>query len=217
MEAFKPKVKAQILHLLKMQGAQTAIALAHQLQVSPMAVRQHLQQLKTKQLVTYQEERRPVGRPVKLWQLTAHSTEQFPDSHAELLVDLLQGIESMFGREGLEKLVWERSHRQLQLYSTQLAEVGAEDWQERLRAIAQFRTQEGYMAEVQQISGDAWLLIENHCPIQTAATRCQGLCNAELEVFRTLLGSAVTVERVDHLLQGDRRCAYQVKQLAVSD
>jgi predicted ArsR family transcriptional regulator len=215
MEAAKPKIKPQILHLLKMQGAQSAIALAQQLRVSPMAVRQHLQHLKAKQLVTYQEERRPLGRPVKLWQLTSHSTEQFPDSHAELLVDLIQGIESMFGSEGLEKLVLERSQRQIQLYRSRLIEVGAEDWQQRLWAIAQFRTQEGYMAEVQE-SGDAWLLIENHCPIQTAANQCHGLCNAELEVFRALLGSAVTVERVEHMVQGDRRCAYQIRQLAVS-
>lgn len=213
MEGIKPKIKTQILHLLKMQGAQTASALAHQLHVSSMAIRQHLQHLKAEQLVAYQEERRPLGRPVKLWQLSPHAAEQFPDSHAELLVDLLQGIETMFGVDGLEKLVLERSRRQIQTYHHRLETTGiSQDWRQRLLAIAQLRSQEGYMAEVIEDPGDTWLLIENHCPIQAAAGRCQGLCQAELDVFKTLLGSTVSVERVEHLLQGDRRCAYQIKQ-----
>jgi predicted ArsR family transcriptional regulator len=54
------------------------------------------------------------------------------------------------------------------------------------------------------------LLIENHCPITSAAKSCNLLCRSELEVFKTLLGPAVSVERVEHLMQGDRRCAYRV-------
>jgi predicted ArsR family transcriptional regulator len=64
MEGSKQKVKDQILYLLKTQGAQSATTLAEQLRVSPMAVRQHLQQLKAKQRVAYSEERRSLGRPV---------------------------------------------------------------------------------------------------------------------------------------------------------
>ncbi|MCY7282030.1 MAG: HTH domain-containing protein, partial [Cyanobacteria bacterium CAN_BIN43] len=70
IEDAKQKVKDQILHLLKMQGAQTATDIAEQVQVSPMAIRQHLQRLQAERWVTYQEERRPLGRPVKLWELT---------------------------------------------------------------------------------------------------------------------------------------------------
>jgi predicted ArsR family transcriptional regulator len=70
------------------------------------------------------------------------------------------------------------------------------------------------MAEVIEQSSNALLLVENHCPICAAAETCQKLCSTELEVFRTVLGSAVTVERMEHILQGDRRCAYRVSQSA---
>jgi iron-sulfur cluster biosynthesis transcriptional regulator SufR len=208
----RPGIKQQILHLLKMQGAQTAAALAKQLQVSPMAIRQHLQALKAEQWVTYREERRPLGRPVKLWQLTAQSMRQFTDSHAELLVDLLGSVEAVFGPAGVEQLMLDRSQRQIQAYQAKIAEsYGSSDWRQRVNAVACLRTQEGYMAEVIEQSAGTLLLVENHCPICTAAQTCPTLCRTELEVFRAVLGPTVTVERIEHILQGDRRCAYRVQ------
>lgn len=225
----KRTIKTQILHLLKMQGAQTASALAEQLQVSPMAIRQHLQTLKAAHWVTYQEERRPLGRPVKLWQLTTQSDHRFPDSHADLTVDLLRDVEAVFGAEGVDRLMAERSRRQLQTYQTKIAELvktepvpeddwqqddwQQDNWQHHVRAIAQLRTQEGYMAEVIEQPEETLLLVENHCPISSAAQTCQKFCSNELDIFRAVLGSSVTVERVEHILQGDRRCAYRIRRL----
>lgn len=208
MEDTKLRAKDQILHLLKMRGAQTAAALAEQLEISPMAVRQHLQTLKAEQWVTYRQERRPAGRPVKLWQLTEHSVSRFPDSHADLMLDVLRGVETVFGAEGLERVISERSRRQIQTYQAQIA--GAESWQEQVRAIAHLRSQEGYMAEVVE-QPDGLLLVENHCPICAAAQTCPGLCTAELEVFRSVLGTSLVVKRVEHIMQGNRRCAYRIQ------
>jgi predicted ArsR family transcriptional regulator len=47
-----------------------------------------------------------------------------------------------------------------------------------------------------------------------AANACQGLCRTELELFREALGDDVTVERVQHLLAGDQRCAYRITPVA---
>jgi predicted ArsR family transcriptional regulator len=54
------------------------------------------------------------------------------------------------------------------------------------------------------------VLVEHHCPICEAAGACPGLCRTELELFREALGDDVTVERTQHLLGGDTRCAYRV-------
>jgi predicted ArsR family transcriptional regulator len=210
----KLTVKEQILHILKMQGVQTATALAEQLRVSPMAVRQHLQQLKADRWVLYEEKRQSLGRPVKLWSLTAEAMKHFPDSHTDLMVDLLQGVRTLFGDEGLTRLVVDRSWRQTQIYRSAMAEQAPQgDWQEQVRAIAQLRSQEGYMAEVLDSTEGELLLVENHCPICVAAQTCPQLCSAELEVFRAVLGEAVQVDRVEHLLGGDRRCAYRIRAI----
>ena len=72
------------------------------------------------------------------------------------------------------------------------------------------RVLDSYMASVAKDTLDSFLLIENHCPICAAAAACQGLCRSELEVFRAVLGSDVTVERIDHILAGAPRCAYRI-------
>src|SRR5262245_171719 len=78
-----------ILRLLKWQGPRDAEALASQLDISAMAVRQHLYALRTQKLVIYQEQPRPVGRPAKMWSLTPAADPLFPDAHAGLTVNLL--------------------------------------------------------------------------------------------------------------------------------
>jgi predicted ArsR family transcriptional regulator len=78
-----------------------------------------------------------------------------------------------------------------------------------LARLAEARTREGYMAESRP-EGEGYLLVENHCPICVAATACQGFCRAELDTFREVLGPDVAVERTEHIVNGDRRCAYRV-------
>jgi len=57
-----------------------------------------------------------------------------------------------------------------------------------------------------------FLFFENHCPICAAAATCQGLYRSELAIFRAVLGTDVTVERIDHILAGARRCAYRIRK-----
>ncbi len=214
----KQKAKEQILYLLKMQGATSATDLAEQLEVSPMAIRQHLQALRGEGFVDYSEQRRPIGRPVKLWQLTDRTLNLFPNTHADLMVEFLNSFEAVLGEAELEKVLAERSRRQIQGYRVQFATLEGDNSpnsrQSRLdrqvQRLAEIRTKEGYMAEAIAQPDGSWLFIENHCPIDEAARTCRLLCRSELEVFKTLFGPTITIERVEHIMEGDRRCAYQI-------
>lgn len=215
----KQKAKDRILYLLKMQGSSSAAELAEQLQVSPMAIRQHLQILQAEGWVSYEEQRRPLGRPVKRWHLTEQSADFFPNTHAELMVDFLNSFEATFGEEALEKVLGERTNRQVETYGKELATKVACDRTDSLQTcldrqvqyLAQLRTREGYMAEAIAQPDGSWLFVENHCPIHDAAQTCRFLCRSELEVFRTLFGPHIIIERVEHIIEGDRRCAYQIR------
>ena len=66
------------------------------------------------------------------------------------------------------------------------------------------------MADVKPDGKGRFLLIENHCPICAAATACQGFCANELSLFRGVLGPGIGVERLEHIIAGERRCAYRV-------
>jgi predicted ArsR family transcriptional regulator len=164
--------------------------------------------LQAEKLVTYQEEAREMGWPAKLWQLTPAADRFFPDGYAELTLRLIDSIKEAFGNAGLDRLLDLKTCHQIDSYR---ALIPLEEPLERkLEILATFRTEEGYMAEIQSLGDDCFLLIENHCPICAAATACTGLCARELEIFQTILGKGVLVERTEHIVSDERRCVYKI-------
>jgi predicted ArsR family transcriptional regulator len=199
-----------LLDRLKRAGPQEAKDLAAHLGITAMAVRQHLYALEAEAIVAAVEEPRPLGRPAKLWRLTAAAEPFFPDGHAELTLGLLEAMTTAFGARGLDKLLDVRTEVQLAAYRARIKPLRS--LKRRLEALAEIRSEEGYMAEVRAAGHGAYLLIENHCPVCAAAQACRGLCRRELEVFAAALGPDVEVERIDHLLTGARRCSYRVRR-----
>lgn len=198
-----------ILRLLKQRGPRDSEALASQLGISAMAVRQHLYALRTQKLVTYQEEQRPIGRPAKMWSLTPAAEPHFPDAHAGLTINLLNAAEQTFGEQGVKRVVSRCAEQQIETYRSRIPARAS--LQNRLATLISIRNEEGYMAEVQRQPDGSFLLIENHCPISAAANTCPKLCDAEFEVFRAILGVGVVIERTEHMLAGARRCVYLIR------
>ena len=91
--------------------------------------------------------------------------------------------------------------------------AGRHSLAERVAALVELRSAEGYMADWQEQEDGSIVLIENHCPICAAATACQGVCRAELQVFRTVLGPKAHVERTEHIVSGGRRCTYVIREV----
>lgn len=198
----------RVLHALKSAGPATAEAIARRLKVTTVAARQQLGRLAEKGRVAYADRREGVGRPKRVWSLTDTGNALFPDSHAAMALDLIDGIRAALGDEALERVIASREKAMRKLYAAQLRP--ARSLAERAKLLAVQRSDEGYMAEARpQRNGDI-LLVENHCPICVAAKACQGFCRSELALFRDVLGKDVRVEREEHILAGARRCAYRL-------
>jgi predicted ArsR family transcriptional regulator len=197
----------RFLVLLKTRGPQTAAELGKAAGVTGEAARQQLVRLAADGLVVATTESRGVGRPAQVWGLTEAGNARFPDAHAELTAQLLRSIRTELGEAVLDRLIDARSAESKAAYTAALE--GAADLGERVARLAEARTREGYMAEA-KAEGDGYLLVENHCPICVAATACQGFCRSELDTFREVLGTDATVERDEHIVAGDRRCAYRI-------
>jgi predicted ArsR family transcriptional regulator len=195
----------RLLLLLKTRGPLSTRALAEALEISVPAVRQQLASLGDQ--VTSASVNRGVGRPARLWRLTPAARSRFPDTHAQMTVRLIDLVEAGLGTTALERVLNLHTERSLVDYRERLS--GSRTLGARLRRLARIRSDEGYMAEVRR-DGDAWLLIEHHCPICAAAERCQGFCRSELVLFRAVLGDGVVVTRAEYLLDGGERCAYRI-------
>ncbi|MGL5871820.1 MAG: helix-turn-helix transcriptional regulator [Xenococcaceae cyanobacterium] len=202
------KTRRAIVNLLKQEGEMDSQQLADRLGVSAMAIRQHLYALQDEQIVSYKEEARAMGRPAKLWHLTPAADRLFPDGYAELTLSLIDSVKEAFGDDGLERLLDVKTRHQIDNYEKKISK--RKSIAKKLETLADIRTEEGYMAEIEVLDDGSFLLIENHCPICSAAKACTGLCARELEVFQKVLGKDVAIERSEHILSGSRRCVYKV-------
>jgi len=203
------KTRRAITKLLKTEGPIDSAQLAARLGLTAMAVRQHLYALQREGLVAAEERPVPIGRPAKFWRLTREADHLFPEAYAELSVALIDSVKDAFGEEGLERVLTSRCARQRTDYARQIKP--ADPLARKLRNLAKLRTEEGYMAEIKKEDDGSFLLVENHCPICAAANACQGFCSTELDLFRSVLGLGVTVERAEHIIKGDHRCVYKIK------
>lgn len=207
--------KRKLLDQLKRTDAARVADLADRLDISSNAVRQHLDDLEATGLVV-RNEAQPAGgrgRPSSTWTLTELASELFPDRHSDLTVELITAIRDSVGDDGLDRIVHQRSRRQLEAYRLVVGGPGDGSLLQRAEALAEQRTAEGYLAEAAELDDGTVTLVEHHCPVCDAASVCQGLCREELDVFAAVLGDDVEVERTTHVLSGDHRCTYEIRRV----
>jgi predicted ArsR family transcriptional regulator len=202
--------KRRVVEFLKRMSPATTQQIAERLEVSDVAARQHLVALEVSGLVEASTaEPTGRGRPRSLWSLSDLAVELFPDRHGDLTVELLEALRLTVGEEGIDTLLDVRGTQQLDALKSRLDD--AFTLESKVMALADQRSLEGYMAQVERGEDGEFLLIEHHCPICAAATQCQGLCRTELDLFRAALGPGATVQRTEHLLSEGTRCVYLIR------
>jgi len=204
----KPKTINQFLEYIKLNGPQSAGSLAKVFDITVEGARLHLSKLAAEELIQPESNNSGQGRPSLIYKLTGKGHNKFADSHQELTIQILNKVEAVLGKNALHAIINARAMETDKRYSNELE--GTVTPEEKLNKLAELRSGEGYMAEWKK-EGSEFLFIENHCPIGTAASHCQGFCNAELNTLRSVLGNEFEVERIEHLPEGGRRCCYRIK------
>ena len=201
-----------ILFQLKSLGEAQAETLARRLGISVQAVRQRLERLLADNFISFSDRAQGRGRPRRFWSLAPSAASLFPDTHAQLTVDLIGTIRGELGEMAMARLLERRREQITAAYRKRLAREP--DIAKKLTVLADLRSSEGYMARLETLSGESFLLVEDHCPICAAAMTCQGFCSIELAIFQSLLGPGWRIEREDHVLTGARRCTYRITPAA---
>ncbi|SHE72583.1 helix-turn-helix transcriptional regulator [Pedobacter caeni] len=196
--------------LLKTRGALTAASIAHELGITNEGARLQLLKFTEEGVVSSFNESQGVGRPKQFFQLTELGNSKFPDTHAELTVKLINIMRDTLGDKALQTVIDVSEQSGKERYLKELDQLF--DLEGRIAKLTEIRSREGYMAEYSK-DDKGYLLIENHCPICAAAKTCQGFCSAELNIFKHVLGNEVQIDRVDHIVSGDRRCAYRIAEI----
>jgi predicted ArsR family transcriptional regulator len=173
-------------------------------------VLQQLHALEDAGLVSHAAEKHGVGRPRHVYDVTPDAQGLFPTDYGGFASGLVKAIEAVGGDDLVEQVFAARRRQIGDRIRRRMAERLADDASlaERVRVLAEIQDEAGYLAEA-IVDGDGRLRLREHnCAIDKIARRTQAPCDAELALFREVLGPDVA--RETHIASGDRCCTYVV-------
>jgi predicted ArsR family transcriptional regulator len=196
----RERVARSILEL----GPSTATVLAERLDLTPAAVRRHLDHLIDEGAVEAREARvygtRGRGRPAREFAITEAGRDRFDQQYDDLAVDALRFLAETGGDDAVMAFARRRVEGIERDYEDIVA---AKPGLEPSQALAEALTVGGYAASVRRIPvGEQ--LCQQHCPVSHVAHEFPQLCEAETEVISKVLGRHV--QRLATIAHGDGVC-----------
>ena len=205
-----PAGRRAVLYAVRRRGEATAEQVAEQLDITVSGARQHLSALARDGLVESAELPSPEGRRGRrtlVYSATAAADAYFPKAYGELTNELL-GYVADTDRELLDELFARRREARIEGARARLASkrtLGA-----KVAELTRILDEDGYLASWEKVGPGVFRIVEHNCAIWAVAERYGQACTSELEFIRTVLDGA-DVERVQHMIAGARRCAYEVR------
>jgi predicted ArsR family transcriptional regulator len=199
---------------LRQAGPSSPDALATAVQASRTGVLQQLHALEAAGLVSHAAEKHGVGRPRHVYDVTADAQGLFPTDYGGFASGLVKAIEAVGGDDLVEQVFAARRRQIGDRIRRHMADRVADDasLEERVGTLAVLQDEAGYLAEAVIATDGTIRLREHNCAIDRIARRTSAPCDAELALFRELLGE--NVERESHIASGDRCCSYVVRTAA---
>ncbi len=185
-------------------GPSTAAALAERLELTPAAVRRHLDQLLADGALEARDQRLPGargrGRPAKVFALTDAGRDQFDQQYDDLAVQALRFLAETGGEDAVRAFAEQRAG----IIETEFARLVADHPElSPAAALARVFTSQGYAASVRELPiGEQ--LCQQHCPVSHVAHEFPQLCEAETEAIGRIVGSHV--QRLATIAHGDGVC-----------
>lgn len=203
-------LRRAILMFLRQAGPTSPDGLASALGASRTGVLQQLHALEEASLVTYAREKHGVGRPRHLYDVTPDAQDLFPADYAGFAASLLAAVESVGGADLIEEVFAARRRQAGERVRARMPDRldPTASILERVRALAVIQDEGGYLAEAILDDDGTIRLREHNCAIFKVARENGTACEAEIALFRELLGAEVI--RETHIAAGDRCCSYRI-------
>jgi predicted ArsR family transcriptional regulator len=204
-------VRKHILEFLKEHEGATVAELAESLGMAPVSVRHHLDILQGDNLICVDrlERKGSVGRPQQIYQLTPEAIEHFPNNFAALAQGLARQIKQILPPEQVKVAFKAMGHEiAKKLTSHELEKLSVE---ERLEQVANFLSQQGYLARWELApdspEGGYWLHKYN-CPYAGISAEHGELCLMDQVMVDELMGQPC--QRIHSMIEDDHCCTYKV-------
>ncbi len=197
--------RERVARSLLEKGSSTAADLAERLELTPAAVRRHLDHLVENGTVEAVEHRvsgtRGRGRPARLFRLTELGRDHFDQAYDDLAAEALRFLAETAGHDA----VVEFSRRRVAFIEPDYHRiVEAHPELTPAQALARVFTDEGYAATATDLPVIGDQLCQQHCPVSHVAHEFPELCEAETEAIARVLGTHVA--RLATIAHGDGVC-----------
>ena len=217
--------RAQIARLILENGPVTAAGLGTRLNLTPAAVRRHLDNLLADGMIETRTARRPAsrgrGRPAKLFAITDVGRSAFEHTYDDLATSALRFLAEAAGPGAVAEFA-RRQVADLEKRYRPVVAAAAPGGQ--VAVLAEALSADGYAASATRAptadpvpdaeAGAAGKppageqLCQHHCPVAHVAAEFPQLCEAETEAFARLLGTPV--QRLATIARGDGICTTHV-------
>jgi DeoR family suf operon transcriptional repressor len=205
-----PTGRRAVLYAVRRRGEATAEQVAEQLDITVSGARQHLTALAQNGLVESSELPSSAGRRGRrtlVYAVTAAADAYFPKAYGELTNELL-GYVADTDRELLDALFAKRREARIRNARARLA--SKRTLRARVAELTRILDEDGYLASWERVDTGVYRIVEHNCAIWAVAERYGQACTSELDFIRAALDDA-DVERVQHMIAGARRCAYEIR------
>src|SRR6478735_9927793 len=196
--------RERVVRSVLVNGPSTAVALAERLELTPAAVRRHLDQLIDDGTLEAREPRisavRGRGRPAKVFALTEAGRDRLDQAYDDLAVQAIRFLAETGGDGAVREFADRRAAKIEQRFH---ALLDAQPDLAPTQALAQVFTAEGYAAAVRD-SPVGEQLCQQHCPVSHVAHEFPELCEAETAAISRMLGRHV--QRLATIAHGDGVC-----------
>jgi predicted ArsR family transcriptional regulator len=202
--------RQEILEYLRGHGAADVNELAETLGLSPVTIHYHINVLQRDGLLETKDVRQGVGRPRKVFTLRESAYEKFPQSYHRLSDRLLEILKSRMTEADIQAL-FERIGADIA--GEHALSLQGKSLEQKIATLIELLGEEGFMSRLEKVGADQFVLTQVNCPYQYVATRHPEVCELDLQLMNTALGTEVT--RGACVANGDTVCTFHIQSQSI--
>jgi DeoR family transcriptional regulator, suf operon transcriptional repressor len=198
--------RQDILNYLHEKGTADINELAETLSLSPVTIHYHINVLQRDGLLESKAVRQGVGRPRNVFTLRDTAFERFPQGYHRLSDRLLDLLKSRMTEADIQALF---EHIGAEIASEHAMDLSGKPLEKKIETLIDLLGEEGFMSRLDKVGADHFILTQVNCPYQYVATRHPEVCELDLQLMNTALGTAVKREAC--VANGDAACTFHIQ------
>lgn len=210
-EMYHPS-KAAIISSIKRSDGLPVSDVAKEVEMSYMGVKQHCINLeKLGFLESWRVPRKEVGRPEKLYKLTAKCDDLFPVAGSEFTIGILEGVKDTFGEDAPEKLLRKYFSDKESTWSKSIPANAS--IKEKAEAVSTLREEDGVFNTFSLEQDNLIKIKEYHNPLAQVIEQYPFVAELEHQMLETLIGTKLEKSMADGP-HGQQQVEYGIQNVA---